>query len=470
MYRLRTADRGKALIISDDVIREYSDCHVDTLHKKNLLSLGEDRFLTTLMTKYFPYMSYKFIPDAYCQTAAPDKWSILLSQRRRWINSTIHNLAELMWLKEMCGFCCFSMRFVVFVDLFGTLVLPATCVYLGYLIYTIATHSGPFPIISIAMIAGVYGLQALVFILKRQWQHVGWMIIYILAFPIYSFVLPLYSFWNQDNFTWGNTRIVIGETGTKQVVAVDEEVFDPRSIPLQRWDDYAMVNNLPGRRGMTSEKGGAEMQGGVFDETYEMDDMKSVYSSFRQPSVLTGLNGRGTAYMPPQSPAPFGGPGLQTRTSTFAGPSPYSDSPLVHRQSMASMGTMGDIQRMQSPFQDVPTAGRQSSMSNLRGGQNTSPSLGVPRASTLGFAGGNRPPLGARDGHQSMSFDFQRGNVGPDDSMIIEAIQSVLREVDLDTVTKKQVRALVEQRLQSELVGERRTFMDRQIDNELANM
>lgn len=72
MYRLRTADKGKPLIISDQIIREYSDCHVDTLHKKNLLSLGEDRFLTTLMTKYFPSMSYKFIPDAYCQTAAPE--------------------------------------------------------------------------------------------------------------------------------------------------------------------------------------------------------------------------------------------------------------------------------------------------------------------------------------------------------------------------------------------------------------
>jgi chitin synthase len=56
MYRLRTADRGRPLIISDDIIRDYSDCHVDTLHKKNLLSLGEDRYLTTLMTRYFPYM------------------------------------------------------------------------------------------------------------------------------------------------------------------------------------------------------------------------------------------------------------------------------------------------------------------------------------------------------------------------------------------------------------------------------
>jgi chitin synthase len=233
MYRLRTSDKGKPLLISDEVIREYSVCNVDTLHKKNLLSLGEDRYLTTLMTKHFPFMSYKFIPDAYCQTAAPEKWSVLLSQRRRWINSTIHNLVELMMLKDMCGFCCFSMRFVVFIDLTGTIILPATTVYLGYMIYSIATNTGPFPVISIAILAGVYGLQALIFILKRQWQHIGWMIIYILAFPIYSFILPVYSFWNQDNFAWGNTRVVIGEKGNKQVVAVEDEGFDPHSTTCQ---------------------------------------------------------------------------------------------------------------------------------------------------------------------------------------------------------------------------------------------
>lgn len=38
-------------------------------------------------------------------TVAPERWSILLSQRRRWINSTVHNLAELMFLPDMCGFC-----------------------------------------------------------------------------------------------------------------------------------------------------------------------------------------------------------------------------------------------------------------------------------------------------------------------------------------------------------------------------
>ena len=68
------------------------------------------------------------------------------------------------------------------------------------------------------------------------------------------------------------------------------------------------------------------------------------------------------------------------------------------------------------------------------------------------------------------TFDFQRGNAGPDDLMIVEAIQGCLREVDLDHVTKKQVRVLVEQRLQTELTGDRRVFLDRMIDSELANM
>lgn len=474
MYRLRTVDKGKPLIISDAVIHEYSDCAVDTLHKKNLLSLGEDRYLTTLMTKHFPTMSYKFIPDAYAQTAAPETWSILLSQRRRWINSTIHNLAELVWLKEMCGFCCFSMRFVVFIDLFGTVILPATCGYLGYLIYRVASHTGQFPLISLIMIAAVYGLQALIFILKRQWQHVGWMIIYMLAFPIYSFVLPVYSFWNQDNFSWGNTRIVVGEKGGKQVVAVEDEGFDPRSIPLQRWDDYALANNLPGRRGVPVEK---TYEG--YEDNYEMDDMKSMYSSIKPAStILTGfpMQSRGAGpYMPPQSPA-FGGP----RQSVYN--MPYSDNPAMRHQSVMSLGG-GLDPRTGSPYQDHPHGGHSQhpSMTMLpQYSTNDLMSMSAPSPlhqshSQMGFNNSmglhpSQSQVGLTAGSRSPTFDFTGSKTGPDDVQIVEAIQGCLREVDLDNVTKKQVRALVEQRLQTELVGERRTFMDRMIDTELAAM
>ncbi|KAH7049995.1 chitin synthase [Linnemannia elongata] len=241
MYRVRTVAKSLPLIISSKVIEEYSDNQVDTLHKKNLLSLGEDRYLTTLMMKHFPQYKMTFTPDATCKTVAPDRWSVLLSQRRRWINSTIHNLAELMFLPEMCGFCCFSMRFVVFLDLFGTLTLPASVIYLVYLIIIVATGMETLPQISLILLGAVYGLQALIFIIKRQWQHIGWMFIYILAIPLFSFFIPVYSFWHFDDFSWGNTRMVVGETGSAKKVVIlgdDEEPFDEKMIPMKKWSVY----------------------------------------------------------------------------------------------------------------------------------------------------------------------------------------------------------------------------------------
>lgn len=448
MYRLRTADKGKPLIISDKVIRDYADCNVDTLHKKNLLSLGEDRYLTTLMTKHFPNMSYKFVPDAYAFTAAPETWSILLSQRRRWINSTIHNLAELMLLKDMCGFCCFSMRFVVFIDLFGTIVLPSVCAYLGYLIYMIASKTGQFPMISVVMLAAVYGLQAVIFIIKRQWQHVGWMIIYILAFPIYSFVLPIYSFWKQDDFSWGNTRVVIGEKGVKQVVTTDDEGFDPKSIPLQRWDDYAMANNLPGRRGVagqTSEKGHSAYE----DDAYEMNDMQSVYSSVKPASTIMS-NMHHISHMPPQSPGPY--QGMQPRQSSYSNFSRYQDNPQDGR--LMSMGGMSD-QYNASPYGNRPSMGGFQSSDNLM--TSTPPIRG-------------RSPLGYAQSRPGSTVNFQNMMNGPSDATITEVVQQCLMEADLDRVTKKQLVALAEQRLQTQLTGERRIFLNQQIDHELANM
>ena len=44
-----------------------------------------------------------------------------------------------------------------------------------------STGKAPIPIISIAMIAAVYGLQAIIFILKREFMLVGWMVVYILS-------------------------------------------------------------------------------------------------------------------------------------------------------------------------------------------------------------------------------------------------------------------------------------------------
>ncbi|KAF9084999.1 hypothetical protein BGX23_010053 [Mortierella sp. AD031] len=241
MYRIRTPTKSTPLLISNIIIEDYSENRVDTLHKKNLLHLGEDRYLTTLMLKHFPNYKMTFTPDAQCRTNVPDQWKVLLSQRRRWINSTVHNLMELVFLPQLCGFCCFSMRFIVMIDLFATLIMPVTVVYIGYLIYTIASHSSPVPKLALIMMGAVYGLQAIIFILRRKWEHIGWMIVYILAIPMFSFYLPLYSFWHFDDFSWGNTRLVVGEKGRTKAVSADQlegKAFDPKSIPQKKWSDY----------------------------------------------------------------------------------------------------------------------------------------------------------------------------------------------------------------------------------------
>ena len=53
LYRLRTPDTHKPLFIGNQIIQDYSENRVDTLHMKNLLHLGEDRYLTTLLLKHF---------------------------------------------------------------------------------------------------------------------------------------------------------------------------------------------------------------------------------------------------------------------------------------------------------------------------------------------------------------------------------------------------------------------------------
>lgn len=237
MYRIYQAGTGKPVFVSHPIVRDYAENRVDTLHMKNLLHLGEDRYLTTLLLKHNSNYKTKFLRIAHAYTVAPDTWSVFLSQRRRWINSTIHNLVELVPLSQLCGFCCFSMRFIVLIDLISTIVQPVAVGYLVYLFYLIGSRPDNIPVTSLILLCAVYGLQALIFILRRRWDMVGWMFFYLLAIPMFSLYVPIYSFWHMDDFSWGNTRIVMGEKGQKLVLSTEGH-FDPSEIPMQRWQEY----------------------------------------------------------------------------------------------------------------------------------------------------------------------------------------------------------------------------------------
>ncbi|KAI9280480.1 chitin synthase [Sporodiniella umbellata] len=239
MYRIK-APKGNSghwvpILANPDIIEHYSENVVDTLHKKNLLLLGEDRYLSTLMLRTFPRRKMLFVPQAVCKTVVPDSFLVLLSQRRRWINSTIHNLMELVFVRDLCGTFCFSMQFVVFMELVGTLALPAAISFTLYLI--VLAILGQPAVLSLILLALILGLPAvLIMMTSRKLVYVCWMIIYLFSLPIWNFVLPTYAYWHFDDFTWGETRKVQGEG--KDSHGDKEGEFDSSKITMKKWTEY----------------------------------------------------------------------------------------------------------------------------------------------------------------------------------------------------------------------------------------
>ncbi|KAG1474960.1 hypothetical protein G6F56_000026 [Rhizopus delemar] len=239
MYRIiaRNGDRIVPIICSSNIVEMYSENVVDTLHKKNLLLLGEDRYLTTLMLRTFPKRKMVFVPQAICKTVVPDTFRVLLSQRRRWINSTVHNLLELLLIRDLCGTFCFSMQFVVFMELIGTVVLPAAILFTIYLIIA-AFIIKPVPIIPLMLLAAVLGLPAvLISLTTRKMVYIGWMCVYLLSLPIWNFVLPAYAYWHFDDFSWGQTRVIEG-TEINEDHSKRNGDFDSTGIVMKRFDEW----------------------------------------------------------------------------------------------------------------------------------------------------------------------------------------------------------------------------------------
>ena len=199
----------RPLLTADNVFQAYSRNDIDSLHDKNLFSLGEDRMLTTLLLKYFSEFRLNFVPAAACWTIVPNEFKVLLSQRRRWINSTFHNMWELLKVNTMCGICCISMKAVVILDMLSTMILPAAMLYALSFIYTVFVVGEPITQMTLILYGIILGAQVLIFLVRSRIDHFFWFLIYlVLGMPVFFFILPLYSFWNMDDLSWGTTRQV----------------------------------------------------------------------------------------------------------------------------------------------------------------------------------------------------------------------------------------------------------------------
>jgi chitin synthase len=86
--------------------------------------------------------------------------------------------------------------------LVGTCVLPAAIGFTVYVI-VIAIVRRPIPIIPLCLLGLILGLPAVLIVLTaKRWSYVGWMLIYLLSLIVWNFILPIYAFWNFDDFSW----------------------------------------------------------------------------------------------------------------------------------------------------------------------------------------------------------------------------------------------------------------------------
>eukprot|EP00984_Skeletonema_dohrnii_P021803 scaffold10974_cov207-Skeletonema_dohrnii-CCMP3373.AAC.8 len=237
MYRILNDD-GKPLLADDHVYSEYLRNDIDSLHEQNLFHLGEDRMLTTLLLHFFSGMYLTYVPEAQCWTIVPHTMRILMSQRRRWINSTYHNLLELTKVKTMCGVCCCSMKTVVYLDLVACMILPASTVYAVYLIVLVVLGKTQFSLLLLVLYGLLIGVQIVVFLVRSRYDFFFWFIYFtIIGVPVFYFVLPLYAFWHMDDFSWGETR---------KVAAMQKTFANPAPAVEKEDDDYSTGSDRSG--------------------------------------------------------------------------------------------------------------------------------------------------------------------------------------------------------------------------------
>lgn len=71
------------------------------------------------------------------------------------------------------------------------------------------------------------------------------MIIYLISLPVWNFILPTYSFWHFDDFSWGDTRQTAGAKPGADKGGHDEDgEFDSSKITMKRWGDFEQERRL----------------------------------------------------------------------------------------------------------------------------------------------------------------------------------------------------------------------------------
>lgn len=129
--------------------------------------------------------------------------------------------------------------------------------------------------IPLFLLAAILGLPALLILFTaRHPMYVLWFLIYLIALPIWNFVLPAYAYWHMDDFSWGETRKVesggSGGSGAKDDHGRAEGTFDASNIFMKRWHEFELERKSKADRFRAGERIEADLT--TKDYTYNRED------------------------------------------------------------------------------------------------------------------------------------------------------------------------------------------------------
>jgi len=164
-------------------------------------------------------------------------------------------MLQLLKDSRMPTVCCVSMKLLVAMDLIATLILPASLVFAIITIYISVVMGEAMSTIMLIALGISIGVQVLVFLLRSRWDYWWWFVVFMaVGVPIFYFILPLYSFWNMDDFSWGATRLVAETTSPVDLsLNVDNAVDgqdepntnrDSRVSPVSSYDSTSPPSDL----------------------------------------------------------------------------------------------------------------------------------------------------------------------------------------------------------------------------------
>ncbi|ORX61579.1 hypothetical protein DM01DRAFT_1332180 [Hesseltinella vesiculosa] len=188
--------RIRPYCIHPTVLRGFAMPEPDTMHMKNVLLLGEDQYFGTVLLRSFPRHHLGFEPEAVGYATIPTRFWALQALQMRTIRASFHNQLEMIRVSGQLGFAPWFLSVTKIADMI--LSLPIMVYLYGVFVRCFLKRGLAYYIISWSF-TGLFVLQVLYFLLRRQFKYVLWFFIYCtLGVPLFVIWFPLAALWTSD--------------------------------------------------------------------------------------------------------------------------------------------------------------------------------------------------------------------------------------------------------------------------------